>query len=228
MSESNRIQEELSTLARHVSDLQEAVKTLQQQILRRERVWISVDNSNLFGSVGKFCKETMYRYRIDYSKLLSLLVGPRLLVNARCYYSEWEGQQSINTEKQRAFFHSLQRTGFTLVRVAQRQSNTREKGLDAAIIRDLLATAREMHRCDTVILVSGDGDYTETIRELKNFGVRTEVVFFGTETSTQLREAAHSFTDLLNHLQEIELVDPPMPAPTGSPMTLSATEGAAE
>ncbi|MBI2574189.1 MAG: NYN domain-containing protein, partial [Candidatus Wildermuthbacteria bacterium] len=58
---------------------------------------------------------------------------------------------------------------------------------------DMIKTSNTV---DTIILVSGDGDYVPLIEYLQNQGRRMEVMAFGKSTSTKLREAADEFIDL--------------------------------
>ena len=52
-------------------------------------------------------------------------------------------------------------------------------------------------KLDTVVLVSGDGDYVDLVRHLKHaLGVRVEVIAFVISSSSKLREAADSILDL--------------------------------
>jgi hypothetical protein len=48
-------------------------------------------------------------------------------------------------------------------------------------------------RLDTVVLVTGDGDYVPLVERLKVLGVRSEVVGFPQNTATELMNSAHAF-----------------------------------
>ena len=49
---------------------------------------------------------------------------------------------------------------------------------------------------DTLVLVSGDGDFIPLVEYLKNQGKRVEVLAFDKSTSHALIEVADEFTDL--------------------------------
>ncbi|MBU0546008.1 NYN domain-containing protein, partial [Patescibacteria group bacterium] len=49
---------------------------------------------------------------------------------------------------------------------------------------------------DTIILVSGDGDYLPLVEYLQNQGKQVEVVAFGETTSSRLKEEADDFIDM--------------------------------
>jgi uncharacterized LabA/DUF88 family protein len=51
-------------------------------------------------------------------------------------------------------------------------------------------------KLDTIVLVSGDGDFSDLLEHTKSLGCRVEVVAFGKTTSHKLKEVADFFTDL--------------------------------
>ncbi len=51
-------------------------------------------------------------------------------------------------------------------------------------------------RLDSVIIVSGDGDFIPLVEYLQSIGVQVEVVSFGKSTSGKLREVVDDFVDL--------------------------------
>lgn len=64
---------------------------------------------------------------------------------------------------------------------------------DVGIAMDIMRLAPKL---DTIILVSGDGDFSDLLEHAKSFGCRTEVVTFGKATSHKLKEVADFFIDL--------------------------------
>ena len=54
-------------------------------------------------------------------------------------------------------------------------------------------------KLDTIVLVSGDGDFSDLLVHTKSLGCRVEVVAFGKTTSHKLKEVAEFFTDLDKH-----------------------------
>ena len=51
-------------------------------------------------------------------------------------------------------------------------------------------------RLDSVVIISGDGDFVPLVQYLQTIGVQVEVVSFGKSTSGKLREAVDDFVDL--------------------------------
>ena len=49
---------------------------------------------------------------------------------------------------------------------------------------------------NTVVLITGDGDFIPLVEYLKAKGIQVEVVAFARSTSQRLQETAEDFTDL--------------------------------
>jgi len=83
-----------------------------------------------------------------------------------------------------------------------------EKGVDVAIATKMLTHA--INRAfEIAILVSGDKDYLETVKAVKNMGLRVEVVSFRNSLSHDLANESSSAVLILDDLRaEIELPVP--------------------
>jgi uncharacterized LabA/DUF88 family protein len=65
---------------------------------------------------------------------------------------------------------------------------------DIGIAMDMIELAP---RLDTLVLVSGDGDFVPLVEHLQRaLGCRVEVIAFGKSASGKLKDAADEFTDL--------------------------------
>lgn len=65
---------------------------------------------------------------------------------------------------------------------------------DVGLAVDAIALS---HKLDSVVIVSGDGDFIPLVEYLKlNAGCQVEVVSFGKSTSSKLIESADDFIDL--------------------------------
>jgi len=196
----------MDNLTRLAETIHQLVIAANRQQQRSEKTILFLDNSNFFGSVTRIGRDKNQRLRVDYRKLLRVAMRDRFVIDARCYYSEWEADPSTQ-QRRDGFQIALERAGFTVVRFQQRPGARAEKGVDAAIVKDMVTMARECPRCDTFVLIAGDGDYTETVREIrKKYGVKVEVAFFAPETAIALREAAYHFIDL-EPMQELIQLD---------------------
>lgn len=94
-----------------------------------------------------------------------------------------------------------------------------EKGVDVAIATTMLTHA--INRAfETAILVSGDKDYLETVKVVKNMGLRVEIVSFRNSLSQELANESSSpvlyFDDIRSNIE--------LPAPDREVEQLTATE----
>jgi uncharacterized LabA/DUF88 family protein len=191
-----------------LENLHDLVLKLNQTITQSQSVAIFFDHSNFWHSVRRIRMQLNCKYTIDYAKLIQLLLRERFLVNVFFYYSDYDEEYYSTADesvkegaKKRDNLHKyLASLGFTLIKtklVKHPCGTIKEKGLDVTLAQDITNFARETPRCSTVILVSGDGDYTATVIELKKkYGVRVEVAFFNQETSASLKQHAFKFIDL--------------------------------
>jgi len=83
-----------------------------------------------------------------------------------------------------------------------------EKGVDVAIATRMLTHA--IHKAyDTAILLSGDKDYLDTVRTIKNLGLRVEIVSFRRSLSGALAAESSAAVVYLDDLRnDIELAHP--------------------
>jgi uncharacterized LabA/DUF88 family protein len=148
---------------------------------RGQRVGMFVDVQNMFYSA-----KHLYHAKINYRRMLEDLTAGRQLVRAVAYLvTKPEVDQT-------AFVDALTRLGYEIqVKYLKIRPDGSVKGDWAMELSlDVMAMAT---RLDTVILVTGDGDYVPLVDRLKVMGVRTEVVGFQQNTATELMNAAHAF-----------------------------------
>ncbi len=156
------------------------------KINKAQRVGVFVDVQNMYYSA-----KSMYQAKVDFSQLLKTAVSGRSLIRAIAYVIKTD---IVKEEKN--FFDALEKIGFE-VRAKDLQifyGGHKKGDWDIGIAMDMIELAPKL---DTGVLVSGDGDYVDLVRHLKHaLGVRVEVIAFGKSSSSKLREAADSFTDL--------------------------------
>jgi len=104
----------------------------------------------------------------------------------------------ITTEAgdEKNFFGALEKLGIeTKTKDLQVFSSGTKKGdWDVGLTVDVMKMA---NRLDTVVIVSGDGDFIPLVKYLQHHtGTQVEVVSFGKSTSGKLREAVDDFVDL--------------------------------
>ncbi len=158
----------------------------------RQRVAIFIDGANLFYAAMHLGLE------IDYTKLLRCLTRERQLLRAYFY----TGVDRTN-EKQQGFLLWMSRNGYRVVtkELVQFPDGSKKANLDVEIAIDMMNFARY---CDTLILLSGDGDLTYVVDNITYQGVHVEVVSLSSMTSESLIRVADFYTDLEHIKQEIQ------------------------
>lgn len=149
-----------------------------------ERVGIFVDVQNIY-----YAARDQYGGKIDYQKLLDLVVDGRRVVEAYAYVVH-----SPEVD-QTPFTDMLTRKGF-IVRTKNlitRVDGTTKGDWDIGIVLDILESVDEL---DTVILVSGDGDFVDLVNMLRSRDVKVEVAAFPASTSVALSSVADVFHPL--------------------------------
>lgn len=159
--------------------------------VRTDRISVFIDGSNLFYAALQLGIE------IDYSKLLQKLVGDRRLLRAY-FYTGIDPQN----EKQKGFLLWMRRNGYRVVtkELHQLPDGTKKANLDVEIAIDMINLS---NHCQTVVLLSGDGDLSYALNSIAYKGVQVEVVSLRSMTSDTLINFADSYTDLQTIQREI-------------------------
>ena len=149
-----------------------------------QRVAVLVDVQNMFYSA-----KHQYRAKLDFAKLLHACVDGRQLVRAIAYTV-----QSPDVD-QSHFLNLLRQTGYEVKakQLRLRPDGTAKGDWDMGMAMDAIAMAE---RVDTLVLVTGDGDFVDLANMLKARGLRVEVVSFPTSTAEVLKEAATEYVGL--------------------------------
>lgn len=163
----------------------------------RGRLIILIDGSNLFYAALQLGIE------IDYTKLLPCLARGDRLVHAFFYTGV-----DLSNDKQHGFLNWMCRNGYHVVTkpMVQLPDGSQRANLDVEIAVDMM---RFSGCCDTIVLVSGDGDFVYAVKSIIYQGVRVEVVGLKSMTSNSLINAADCYTDLGAIKQAIQRIDRP-------------------
>jgi uncharacterized LabA/DUF88 family protein len=155
----------------------------------RDRLAIFIDGSNLFYAALQLQLE------IDYVKLLNRLTEGRRLLRAYFY----TGLDRTN-DKQQGFLLWMRRNGYRVITkdLVLLPDGSKRANLDVEIAVDMMTLAQH---CDTLILLSGDGDLSYAVNAISYRGVKVELVSLRSMTSDHLINVADRFTDLAD-LQE--------------------------
>lgn len=151
---------------------------------KEQRVGVFVDVQNMYYSA-----KNLYGAKVDFGKVLATSVAGRKLVRAFCYVI----RADVGAEKD--FFGALQKIGYE-VKEKDLQiflGGSKKGDWDVGLCMDVV---RMVPKMDAMVLVSGDGDYTELLEYARSQGVRTEVIAFKRTGSSRLFSEADFIVDM--------------------------------
>jgi uncharacterized protein (TIGR00288 family) len=151
---------------------------------KHQRIGVFVDVQNMYYSA-----RNLYKKKVNFKSLLKDVISNRQLIRAIAYVIKAD----VKDETQ--FYEALERMGFEVkAKDIQVFYDGSKKGdWDVGIAMDVMRLAPKL---DVVVLVSGDGDFTDLLEHAKSLGCRVEVVAFAKSTSHTLIEAADFFMDI--------------------------------
>ncbi len=154
------------------------------EIHKDQRVGVYVDVQNMYYSA-----KNLYNSKIDFDKLLDAAVVDRKLIRAAAYVIK------ADTPDEENFFEALRRMGYEVkIKDLKEFYGGQKKGdWDLGMTVDMIQQAKKV---DTVVLVTGDGDFAVLVDHLKSMGCRVEVMSFGKSSAKEIREAADNFVDM--------------------------------
>ncbi len=151
---------------------------------KEQRVGVFIDTQNVYHSA-----RNLYQARVNFGAVLKDAVAGRKLVRAVAYVITTEAGDEKN------FFEALSKLGIeTKTKDLQIFAGGAKKAdWDVGLAVDAIKMSP---RLDSVVIVSGDGDFIPLVEYLQTIGVQVEVVSFGKSTSGKLREVVDDFVDL--------------------------------
>lgn len=149
-----------------------------------QRVGVFIDVQNMYYSA-----KNLFGAKVNFGNIVKEAVAGRKLVRAIAYVV------STESKDEQPFFDALYNLGIeTKERPLQIFYGGEKKAdWDVGITVDAIRLSPSL---DTIVLVSGDGDYLPLIDYLRNQGKQVEVLAFGNTTSARLKEEADDFIDL--------------------------------
>ena len=154
-----------------------------------------MDVSNMYHSA-----KNLYGARINFKEILKTVTDGRQLIRAIAYTIK------SNTIEEEHFFDALVKSGFE-VKIKDLQifvDGTKKADWDVGLAVDAISLA---DRLDSIIIISGDGDYVPLVQYLQvNKGCMVEVAAFGKTTSAKLIEAADDFLDLSSDVESFLII----------------------
>ena len=149
-----------------------------------QRIAIFIDIANLYHSA-----KNLYQARINFGELISQIVQKRKLVRALAYGIK------TKTGEEKNFFNVLKKMGVELrIKELQEYPSGFKKGnWDVGMTIDVIKIAPSV---DTIVLVTGDGDFIHLVEYLQYQGKRVEIVAIGSTCSSKLKITADEFFDI--------------------------------
>lgn len=149
-----------------------------------QRVAVLVDVQNMYYSA-----KHLHSGKVDYNSVLKMAVHGRSLVRAISYVIKADVDDEEN------FHEALERIGYEVkAKELQVFYGGEKKGdWDVGIATDMMRLARKV---DTIVLVSGDGDFTEVLKYARAIGCRGEVMSFRKTASSRLLDEADDFVSM--------------------------------
>lgn len=142
-----------------------------------QRVGVFVDVQNMFYSAKR-----LHQSKLNFSSLMEKAVRGRQLIRAICYLVE------NNESDQSAFRDMLKSNGYEIRSkiLRQRADGSAKADWDMGMAIDVVSMCDKL---DIVVLVSGDGDFTDLVTHLKHRGVLVEAISFLGSTNEDLIRA---------------------------------------
>ena len=152
---------------------------------KEQRVGVFIDAQNLYHSA-----KNLYHSKVNFDQIMKDAIGERSLIRALAYVITTEAGDETN------FFEALEKLGIE-TKTKDLQiffGGAKKADWDVGLAIDAVKMAPKL---DTIILVSGDGDFIPLVEYLQmNEGCQVEVVSFGRSSSSKLMEVADDFMDL--------------------------------
>ena len=152
---------------------------------RDQRVGVFVDVQNMYYSA-----KNLYNAKVNFANILKAAIGNRSLIRAIAYVIKADIKEEQN------FFDALTKIGYEVkAKDLQIFAGGAKKGdWDIGLAIDTIELAPKL---DTIIIVSGDGDFVPLVKHLRHaLGCRIEAIAFGKSCAASLKAECDSFLDL--------------------------------
>lgn len=142
-----------------------------------QRVAVLVDVQNMFYSA-----KHLHNAKLNFTKLMEKAIRGRQLIRAICYCVETPDIDQTN------FLDMLRKNGYEIkIKEMRRRADGSSKAdWDMGMAIDAVCLAEKI---DIIVIVSGDGDFSDLVYHLKNRGVGIEAISFMESTNEDLIKA---------------------------------------
>ena len=151
-----------------------------------QRIAVLVDVQNLYYSA-----KHLYKKKVNFKYMLKAAVAGRILTRAIAYVIKTDV-----VKKEKNFFDAINKVGFEVKeKDLQIFPGGAKKGdWDIGIAMDAIRVGKKV---DSIVLISGDGDFVPVVNYLQqSTGCLVEVLAFGKTCSNALIEVADDFIDM--------------------------------
>lgn len=159
-----------------------------------QRVVVLVDVQNMYYSA-----RNLYRAKVNFKNLLRLVVAGRTLTRAIAYVIK------ASEEKEEDFFEALHSAGFEIKEKNLQvfYGGAKKGDWDVGIAMDAI---RLGHKVDSIILVSGDGDFKPVVNYLQQaLGCLVEIAAFRRTANKEIIEIADDFINIEDDIKTLLL-----------------------
>lgn len=143
-----------------------------------------IDVQNMYHSA-----KNLYQARVNFREILKTATAGRKLIRAVAYV--------VTTESgdEKAFLEALEKAG---IEIKSKELQIFPGGMkkadwDVGIAVDAIQLSKKL---DSIVLITGDGDFLPLVDYLKAQGQHVEVIAFAKSASGKLKELADDFIDL--------------------------------
>jgi uncharacterized protein (TIGR00288 family) len=149
-----------------------------------QRVGVLIDVQNMYHSA-----KNIYQSRVNFREILKTAVAGRKLIRAIGYVVTTESGE------EKAFLEALEKAG---IEVKSKDLQIFPGGMkkadwDVGLAVDAFELSKKL---DSIVLVTGDGDFIPLVEHLKSQGQQVEIIAFAKSASKKLQELADDFVDL--------------------------------
>lgn len=149
-----------------------------------QRVAVLIDTQNMYHSA-----KHIHAARLAFGKVVDAIAAGRPIVRAIAYVAKSKAGD------EQSFFEALSEMGIELKvkDVQEFASGAKKADWDVGMAIDAVKLGEKV---DTIILMTGDGDFVPLIEYLHGHGVIVEVAAFAESTNAQLKAVADRFFDI--------------------------------
>ncbi|MFT4303894.1 MAG: NYN domain-containing protein [Candidatus Woesearchaeota archaeon] len=157
---------------------------LSMQVYKEQRVCILVDVQNMYYSA-----KNLYNCKVNFNEILKDALKGRKLMRALAYVIKADVRDEHN------FHDALNKIGFEIKskELLVFHGGNKKGDWDVGIAMDAVRAAEKV---DTIVVVSGDGDFKELYEYVRGKGCRIEVMAFGKTASSSIKDYVDHFIDM--------------------------------